>query len=206
MGDEWSKDDPPLIPDQINFLKIVEWLAEERGDRVNPLQAHRTYEMLRAYDMLLRDLLDGDFEEGGRSQVRYLNPNLREEPRMTRAFLHKITRECTDRETVHLHLSWCWIPRRLFERWLENHRLEASPARFEPQEDAVVSDEERAIKALAAYLKQMPNCRRDDAGAWCRQRGHTFSDRSFQSQIWPEARKLAGLLGKASPGRKPKPK
>jgi hypothetical protein len=198
MADERSKDDPPLI----NFLKIVEWLAEERGDRVNPLQVHRTYEMLRAYDMLLRDLLDGDFEEGGRSQVRYLNPNLREEPRMTRAFLLKIIEQCThegctDEETVHHHLSWCWIPRRMFDQFLANHNLPPAPPRFEPREDAVASDEQRAIQALAAHLKEMPNCRRDDAAEWCRQRGFAITGRRFQSHIWPKARALAGLPEKA---------
>jgi hypothetical protein len=126
----------------INFHDIAEWYAKHSG-RLDAA------ELDLAYDMLQRDLFFGDFEEGGRSLVLYLNPNLREERRMTRAFLQKIARECTDQETVRHHLSWCWIPRHLYERWLASHRVEPppwmspeppkyglppSPARFEPTE------------------------------------------------------------------------
>jgi hypothetical protein len=118
----------------INFLEIVEWLAwlaELRG------RFDFTAEVHRAYEMLLRDLLDGDFGEDGRWQVRYLNPHVREQRRMTRAFLLKIIEQCThdgcaDDETVHHHLSWCWIRRRLFEKWLTKRGL-PSPAWFKPQ-------------------------------------------------------------------------
>jgi hypothetical protein len=94
--------------------------------------------MLRAFDILLRGLLDGDFAEDGRLVVRYLNPHVREEKRMTRAFLLGIIEQCThegctDEETVHHHLSWCWIPRRLFKQWLIRRGL-PSPPRFEPRE------------------------------------------------------------------------
>jgi hypothetical protein len=74
----------------------------------------------------------------------------------------------------------------------------------EPLKDAVVSDEERAIEALATHLKQMPDCTRANAADWCRQGGLTFSDRGFQSRIWPRARGRAGLSEKASAGRKRK--
>jgi hypothetical protein len=31
------------------------------------------------------------------------------------------------------YLPHCWMPRRAFERWLAKHRLERSPARFQPR-------------------------------------------------------------------------
>jgi hypothetical protein len=49
-----------------SFKEIAEWFAEHRGrfDAADPNPA---------YDILLRDFLDGDFEEGGRSKVIYLH-------------------------------------------------------------------------------------------------------------------------------------
>jgi hypothetical protein len=35
------------------------------------------------------------------------------------------------------YLDHCWIPRRLFNRWLAKHELPLSPVRFEPQEGKV---------------------------------------------------------------------
>ena len=218
MADKRSKDDPPLILNParqaekrinrvlrfrwcqrrkrawISFLEITEWHTERSG---------RFDAGHRAYDMLQRDLLDGDFGEGGRWLVLYLNPHVPEETRMTRAFLHKIIETCEE-PVIESHLSWCWIPRRLFDRWLAKHDLPLSPARFDPREDAVVSDEERAIKALAAHLRQVPDCSRGDATDWCRQQGFTISARGFQSRVWPQARAYAGLPEKAPAGRKSK--
>jgi hypothetical protein len=37
-----------------------------------------------------------------------------------------------DNDQGRSYLAHCWIPRRLFERWLVRHRLPASPPRFEP--------------------------------------------------------------------------
>ena len=151
MADKRGKGDPPLIPNPtrqaekringiirftrrqrrerkwINIHEIAEWYAERSG-------RFDVAEQDRAYDMLRRDLFFGDFDEDGRPRVRYLNPNLPEETWMTRAFLHRIMRECTDEEIVHLHLSWCWIRRDLFDRWLAKHELPPSPARFLPAE------------------------------------------------------------------------
>jgi len=183
MADKRSKDDPPLILNPrnqaekrinsilrfkerqrrnrvwINFLEIVEWLAEERGDRVNPLRVQPTSEMPRAYDMLLRGLLDGDFAEDGRWVVRYLNPHVREEKRMTRAFLLRIIEQCThegctDEEIVHHHLSWCWIPRRLFKQWLIRRGL-PSPPWFEPRE--ATQDDRGESKPSCAQPSLLPS-------------------------------------------------
>ncbi len=110
----------------ISFREIAEWYAE-RSDRYDAA------ELDRAYGILQHDLFVGDFEEGGRTQVRYLHPSV---PKawMTRDMLQRAI-DTHPAETVRLHyLSRCWIPRRMFDRRLAKHGLPSSPARFEPQE------------------------------------------------------------------------
>jgi hypothetical protein len=182
----------------IRFLEIVEWYVElNRG--IMTEEVART----RAYDMLKRDLLKGEFEEAGRSRVLYLH-RATPKARMTREWLQTAIEMFPEEVVRREYLDQCWIPRRLFDRLLAIHELPLSPARFEPQKDAVLSDEERAIITLAAYLRQTPQVRRIDAANRCRQGGFAFSGRAFQSRIWPKARMLAGLAEKASGGRKPK--
>src|SRR5271169_6453716 len=50
----------------ISFREIAEWCAERSGQ-------FNEVELTRAYDMLQHDLLNGDFEEHGRSKVLYLH-------------------------------------------------------------------------------------------------------------------------------------
>jgi hypothetical protein len=70
-----------------------------------------------AYNMLQRDLLAGEFEEGGRSKVLYLNPAT-PKCRMTPAWLQSML-DTYPVETVRsAYLGRCWIPRRIFDRWL----------------------------------------------------------------------------------------
>ena len=57
----------------IQFHEIAEWYAElNRGSIMTEEAASK-----RAYDMLQRDLLSGDFEEAGRSRVLFLTPTYR---------------------------------------------------------------------------------------------------------------------------------
>ena len=62
--------------------------------------------------------------------------------------------------------------------------------------------ESNAIKALAVHLKANPKLTRGDAEAYLK--GYQISARGFQSRVWPEARRRAGLPAKASPGRRTK--
>jgi hypothetical protein len=62
--------------------------------------------------------------------------------------------------------------------------------------------ETEAINALASLLKiKGDKLRRDDARAWCKDRGFDLGSRAFQ-RVWPQARKEAGLNPKAPAGRK----
>jgi hypothetical protein len=107
----------------INLKDIVEWYAE-RGGRFDAAERDR------AYDLLVQDLLQGDFEEGGRSKILYLHPYTK---------MHRLTQQML-RDARELkqsvrseYLDHCWLPRRLFDQWLANHELPASPPRFEPR-------------------------------------------------------------------------
>jgi hypothetical protein len=53
----------------INFAEIADWCSEVDGSVV-PNESARA----SAYEKLQRDLLEGDFEENGRSRVLYLHP------------------------------------------------------------------------------------------------------------------------------------
>jgi hypothetical protein len=65
-----------------------------------------------------------------------------------------------------------------------------------------VDQETKAIHALALYLKENPNLKREEAATWCQKKGFDLSDRGFQGHVWPDARVKAGLPRKAPPGRK----
>ena len=67
---------------------------------------------------------------------------------------------------------------------------------------ATVDQETKAIHALALYLKENPNLKREEAATWCQKKGFDLSDRGFQGHVWPDARVKAGLPRKAPPGRK----
>jgi hypothetical protein len=110
----------------INLWEIAEWCSEESS--VVPNEVARE----AAYQKLQRDLLEGDFEENGRSRVLYLHPRT-SKARMTRDWLTRLM-EVYDQSTINSqYLAPCWIPREFFERWLAKHRMQAHPQRFEPK-------------------------------------------------------------------------
>ena len=117
----------------LNFREIADWLAR-RENAVVPDKVVRS----GAYDLLRDDLLAGDFEEGGKSKVLYLH-HRSAVARMTRQqLLAAIEVPTTGSDPDGIirseYLAHCWMPRRMFERWLSKHEPPPSPARFEPQE------------------------------------------------------------------------
>ena len=110
-----------------------------------------------AYEKLQRDLLEGDFEENGRSRVLYLHP-WTVKAKMTRQWMENMI-ETHPRATIpRQYFDHCWLPRNLFQRRLAKHHLPASPRRFQPQKShrvtaSIAGDESTAIKALASHLK-----------------------------------------------------
>jgi hypothetical protein len=125
----------------INFGEVADWCSE-LGGRAERDEARRA----NAYDWLTQDLLAGDFEESGASQVRFLHPAVTAEA-MTRKRISDCGNEIVmslpevmETSPAHVarseYLAFCWLPRRMFERWLAKHELPASPARFEPHSPA----------------------------------------------------------------------
>jgi hypothetical protein len=127
----------------ISFREIAEWLSEINGRGV-PNETARD----NAYNMLQHDLLAGQFEEAGRSMVLYLHPATpmgRMTPERLQSWLDTFPVE----RVRSAYLGRCWIPRRMFDRWLAFHEHPPSPARF-----ALATSESSAASA-AAYRNQL---------------------------------------------------
>jgi hypothetical protein len=115
----------------ISFVEIADWCSELDGSAV-PNEAARE----NAYRMLERDLLAGNFEEGGRSRVRFVFPGVSwTHGKMTRKWLQDAIDNDWDGRRGRSYLEKCWLPRKLFQRWCGWHHLPKSPPRFEPQEN-----------------------------------------------------------------------
>ena len=113
----------------INFAEIAEYCSEESGGVVPNEVARET-----AYEKLLADVLEGDFEKNGVSQIMYLHP-YPSKTRMTREWLIGLLEfKDADRATIiSQYLAHCWMARVFLERWLAKHRMEPRPQRFEPK-------------------------------------------------------------------------
>jgi hypothetical protein len=85
------------------------------------------------------------------------------------------------------------VERKAFLSWVTKH----------VQSLASVLDESAAVTMVASMLEKDKNCRFGDALKRCRGQ-YQVTERYFRSQIWPNARELAGLPRRAGPGRKPK--
>jgi hypothetical protein len=79
----------------------------------------------------------------------------------------------------------------------------ARPSLEANAERRTAARETAAIKALADHLRSKADVTRQDARSWLTSQGFDVSQRGFQSRIWPEARRRAGLEPLAAPGRKP---
>jgi hypothetical protein len=112
----------------INFGEIADWCAREGGS-ITPDESLRAL----ALDTLARDLLAGEFDENGRSQVLFLNPYSPKKARMTREYLGEAIETDIDQERGRSEfLPFCWARREMIARWFEKHRLPKSPALLEP--------------------------------------------------------------------------
>jgi len=111
-----------------NFAEIAEYCSEESGIVSNEV-ARET-----AYEKLLADLLDGDFEENGVSQIMYLHPYT-SKTRMTREWMADLLafKDADRAAIISQYLAPCWMPRAFSERWFAKHRMEPRPQRFEPK-------------------------------------------------------------------------
>jgi hypothetical protein len=81
-------------------------------------------------------------------------------------------------------------------------RAVASSAAPSAKQASVAADEEAAVKALKKELEVDRDMRVAEAISFCESQNFRVSERRIRSRVWPDARKLAGLLPLAPPGRK----
>jgi hypothetical protein len=166
--------------DWINFAEIADWCSRE-DQSIVPSQE----KIAAAYDTLASDLLAGEFEENGRSRVLYLHP-VTTKIRMTREWLRDaINYNYDGAHGRSEYLTYCWIPRSVFELWLAKHRLPDSPPRFRPQKSpapsAATPQDETAAIVQAAGRGPVPYVQLSDVLAKCVENGH--SKRTAQRKI-----------------------
>jgi hypothetical protein len=130
--------------DWINFAEIAEWCSEEDG--IRPNEAKRA----AAYDSLERDLLAGEFVEGGRSRVLYLHRRSAK-VRMTPEWLKDAIDHNLDGENGRLgFLPLCWISHPMLEWWIAKHRLQKAPLRFQPRQKPVFVENSGGLREFSA--------------------------------------------------------
>ena len=122
----------------INFADLADWFAR-RDNAVVPNETARS----GGYDLLRDDLLAGDFEEDGKSQVRFLHPKhetewisrlrMVDQESKNAISLRDAIDALQPEDVTAQYLAHCWIPRRMFQRWLADHELPLSPSRFDPR-------------------------------------------------------------------------
>jgi hypothetical protein len=112
----------------IKFSEIAEWFSELGGSGPNEDARERAYKMLE------QDLLEGRFEKGGHSRVRFVFPGVSwTHGKMTRKWLRDAIDNNLDGEHGRSYLRHCWLPQDLFKRWRARHHLPESPPRFQPE-------------------------------------------------------------------------
>jgi hypothetical protein len=147
----------------INFAEIAESCAR----RGNPFVADEAARS-GAYDRLRDDLLAGDFEENGKSMVRFLNARSKGEW-VSRRRMHDLEYEAaislsdaidtfSPEDIRSQYLVYCWIPRQMYRRWETKYGLSPTPW-FEPQERCQTESETHNVdRSLAS--SSPPNVRR----------------------------------------------
>jgi hypothetical protein len=101
--------------------KIIEWcVASQPGAGTAQAEQAR----ILAFDRLDQSARAGEFEVGGKSQIKWLHPRFVETEWLTRDALSVFG-------TIRDQASYCWLPRELARQWLAAHGY-PWPAHFDP--------------------------------------------------------------------------
>jgi hypothetical protein len=95
-------------------------------------------------------------------------------------------------------------PRKSARQWIKVHLPPIRVAFPAPRPASTVKDETGTIQALADHLKEHSNLTRPAAYKWCLKNKFKGTDNFFRRNIWPNARKQAGLSEHGRVGRRPK--
>jgi len=111
----------------INLAEIAESCSEVSGIVPNELARDAAYKKFQS------DLLEGDFEKNGRSQILYFHPNS-PKVRMTPDWLKRMIETHRDQTIINSqYLAHCWVPPEYCDRFFAKHRIQPCPERFEPK-------------------------------------------------------------------------
>jgi hypothetical protein len=120
----------------VNFADIADFCARDSGS-ILPDEEKRT----AAFMTLAKDVLNGEFDNSGRSQVLFLNYSTKK-ARLTHEDLTDIIEHNLDGDRgLSEYLPYCWARREFIERWFEKHRLQKPPGWFKPQDDGTAQIE-----------------------------------------------------------------
>lgn len=110
----------------INFAEIADTCAGS----IQPDQKKRQ----AAFDRLAQSLVDGEFDENGESMVLRLDPYFGAQRWTIKPLRYVLGPGYDDKRSDELadNLPNCWIPRRVFERWLNRYGLRRLLDRFQP--------------------------------------------------------------------------
>jgi hypothetical protein len=161
--------------EMINLAEIAECCSEESG--VVPNEVARE----TAYEKLLADVLEGDFEKNGVSQIMYLHPYT-SKTRMTREWMTGLLEfKNVDRATIiSQYLAHCWMPRVFSERRFAKHRMGTSSTAVRTEKTNTIYD--------SPAIRHAGSQHRHPASPYC--------ERAFaEKAIWSRARHAPALRG-----------
>ncbi len=136
----------------ISFADIADFCARKSGSIV-PDEKKRAL----AFNTLAKDILNGEFDKNGRSQVLFLN-HFTKKARLTREDLTDIIDYNLDGNGgLSEYLPCCWARREFIERWFEKHRLQKPVDWFKPKHDGPAQIEIARSSALGLESETLPN-------------------------------------------------
>ena len=199
----------------MSLADVADWSSREDGS-IEPVERKRAL----AFDLLEKDFLVGEFEEGGRSCVLFLHPYTRK-VRLTRDELKGVIGLNPDYNHGRSeYLPYCWLPQPRLASWFNRNNLGRLPLRFEAQSNLIIPASDDAARERARLPEAISPNRyataphnnlvaffrenyRAAGAATNREDMDRAAERHFGGRIpvkaLREARKEAGVKGK--PGR-----
>jgi hypothetical protein len=176
----------------INFAEIAEMCSELDESGV-PNEAARE----NAYRNLECDVIDGDFQENGRSRVHCLHPLT--VARMTPGRLNDVIKYDYDGHRGRSqYLPYCWCSRGAYERFASKHNLPISPPRFRPEHaDTAVVAQPTASETLPRVIAERRRPAEERIRQELEKKAPEYIDTPGDKTYWDIAKSLVETTGNA---------